>query len=430
MQLERQVSAGEEDVCDASAQPLRAAYDAVRGLTEQLCGPLEAEDYVVQSMPDASPVKWHLAHTTWFFETFVLADACPGYRPFHPRFAYLFNSYYNALGDRLARPQRGLLTRPTVAEVFRYRAHVDAQMRRLLAADPDGVLASLIVLGLNHEQQHQELLLTDVKHAFASNPLRPIYCERPPEPDVPVTPLSWFAYPGGRRRLGHDGISFAYDNEMPRHQVLLTPFALASRLVNCGEYRAFIEAGGYDRPELWLSDGWAARQAHGWNAPLYWERHEGRWRHLTLTGLHPVRDAEPVCHVSYYEADAYARWAEARLPTEAEWESVAEHCPLEGPCLDAGRLHPAQAPQEPTDRPAQMFGDVWQWTASPYVAYPGYRPPPGALGEYNGKFMCNQMVLRGGSCATPRSHLRRTYRNFFPPDARWQFTGIRLARNP
>jgi ergothioneine biosynthesis protein EgtB len=429
MQLEQQLAGGAPGAVCArgeSTPTLRVAYDAVRGLTEQLCGPLQAEDYVVQSMPDASPAKWHLAHTTWFFETFVLA-ACPDYRPFHPRFAYLFNSYYNALGDRLPRPQRGLLTRPTVAEVFRYRAHVDARLRSLLADGPDETLASLVVLGLNHEQQHQELLLTDLKHAFGGNPLRPAYCERPPERDVPTVPLSWFAYPGGLRWLGHDGAGFAYDNEMPRHQVLVAPFTLASRLVTCGEYRAFLADRGYDRPELWLSDGWAARQAHGWRAPLYWERIEGEWSQLTLTGLHPVRAATPVCHVSYYEADAYARWAQARLPTEAEWESAAGSCPLEGTFLDGGRLHPAPAA---TDRLAQMFGDVWQWTASPYVAYPGYRPPPGALGEYNGKFMCNQLVLRGGSCATPRSHLRRTYRNFFPPDARWQFTGIRLARNP
>jgi ergothioneine biosynthesis protein EgtB len=407
----------------------RQTYDEVRGLTERLCAPLAVEDYGVQSMPDASPVKWHLAHTTWFFEAFLLTAFCPGYCPFHPRFAYLFNSYYNALGDRLPRGQRGMLSRPTVAEVFHYRAHVDAEMRRLLR-EHDGSgssLHALVTLGLNHEQQHQELILTDVKHAFGSNPLRPAYRERPLEPDRPAAPLRWVDCAGGLSWIGHEGDDFAFDNESPRHRVHVAPFQLASRLVTCGEYQAFIQDGGYERPHWWLSDGWDEKAKHGWTAPLYWEKQDGKWRHLTLGGLQPVPQAEPVCHVSYYEADAYARWAGARLPTEAEWETAARDCPLNGTFLDSERLHPAPALD---GRLAQMFGDVWQWTASPYVAYPGYQPIPGALGEYNGKFMCNQLVLRGGSCVTPSSHIRRSYRNFFQPHARWQFSGIRLTRTP
>jgi ergothioneine biosynthesis protein EgtB len=412
---------------------LGAAYEKVRAQTGQLCAPLQVEDHVVQSMPEASPAKWHLAHTTWFFEAFILEPACPGYRPFHPDFNYLFNSYYNAAGERLPRPRRGLLTRPSVGEVYRYRAHVDAAMRRLLRA-PSPLVAERTALGLNHEQQHQELLLTDLKHAFFGNPLRPAYREagmvaaRPGGwADTPAK-LRWLAYPAGLRWLGHAGPGFAYDNEGPRHQAFVHTFELASRLVTNGEFRTFAEDGGYRRPELWLSDGWAARQAQGWSAPLYWEPRGGRDWHFTLDGMAPLEEHAPVCHVSYYEADAYARWAGARLPTEAEWEAAALDCPVAGTFLDSGRLRPATAPAEEAG-PVQMFGDVWQWTSSPYVGYPGYRPPEGALGEYNGKFMCNQFVLRGGSCATPAGHVRRTYRNFFPPDARWQFAGLRLARD-
>jgi ergothioneine biosynthesis protein EgtB len=427
------VAALQGPVAPAPCAPLAAAYKEVRCLTEGLCRPLAVDDYGVQSMPDASPPKWHLAHTTWFFETFVLAPACPDYRPFHPRFGYLFNSYYNALGDRLPRPHRGLLSRPTVEEVFRYRHHVDEHVRRLLRGrhPVTAELHSLLTLGLHHEQQHQELLLTDLLHAFGSNPLRPAYRERAPERPAPAVPQRWADFPGGLRWIGHEGDDFAYDNERPRHRVFVEPFLLASRLVTCGEYRAFLEDGGYRRPELWLSDGWDVRRARGWEAPLYWERQGEAWWHLTLNGLQAVEDAAPVCHVSYYEADAYARWAGARLPTEAEWETAAQDCPLEGGFLDSDRLHPAALSAPPaSELPAQMFGDVWQWTGSPYVPYPGYQPPAGALGEYNGKFMANQMVLRGGSCATPLTHFRRSYRNFFPPDARWQFTGIRLARHP
>jgi ergothioneine biosynthesis protein EgtB len=412
---------------------LAAVFEEVRSLTERLCAPLAVEDYSVQSMPDASPVKWHLAHTTWFFETFVLSDGDPEYRPFHPQFRYLFNSYYNAIGDFWPRQKRGLLSRPTVAEVFRYRAEIDASLLRLLREKGPMLAPEVgerIVLGCNHEQQHQELLLTDLKHAFACNPLRPAYRERPAVPAMTPAPAHWFPYLGGMRWIGHEGDGFAYDNEGPRHRVFVAPFQLASRLVTSGEYRTFIEDGGYERPEYWLSDGWAARRAEDWQAPLYWERRDDSWFSLTLSGLHPVQDADPVCHVSYYEADAFARWAGARLPTEAEWETAAQESPLEGTFLDLETLHPRPLCRpDSAEGPAQMFGELWQWTGSPYVAYPGYRPPEGALGEYNGKFMCNQMVLRGGSCVTPRSHFRRSYRNFFAPQARWQFTGIRLAKD-
>jgi ergothioneine biosynthesis protein EgtB len=407
--------------------PLAAAYAEVRQVTERLCEPLATEDYVVQSMPDVSPTKWHLAHTSWFFETFVLSDALPDYTPFHPRYAYLFNSYYNAVGDRHPRPQRGLLTRPTVGEIFRYRRHVDDAMAHLLTAAPAEAVAAVTTLGLHHEQQHQELLLTDIKHVLASNPLHPAYRECPPRPPAAAPPFDWVPHPEGVCSIGHDGDGFAFDNETPRHRVLIRPFALASRLVTNDEYLAFMADGGYGRHDLWLSDGWDTVHANGWEAPLYWERHSDGWMVLTLGGLQPVNGAGPVCHVSYYEADAFARWAGARLPSEAEWEVAAAPVSIEGNFADDGLLHPAPAPRR--TGLTQMFGDVWEWTASPYGAYPGYRAPAGALGEYNGKFMCNQMVLRGGSCVTPRSHIRATYRNFFPPPARWQFTGIRLARD-
>lgn len=412
---------------------LASSYEETRSLTEQLCAPLAIEDYGVQSMPDASPAKWHLAHTTWFFETFVLADSDPSYRLFHPQFGYLFNSYYNSVGPFWPRSQRGLLARPTVAEVYQYRRHVDRAMFRLL--NPEGpslspTIRERIVLGLNHEQQHQELLLTDLKHAFASNPLRPSYRAAPARPTGTATALHWLRYPGGLCWIGHDGPDFAYDNETPRHRVFLAPFQLASRLVSCGEYRAFMADDGYRRPELWLSEGWATCRTHDWRAPLYWERQDDAWYCMTLGRWQPVRDADPVCHVSYFEADAYARWAGARLPTESEWELAAGKCPLIGTFLNMEKLHPQPAADDPVNSGlAQMFGELWQWTGSAYLAYPGYRPLPGALGEYNGKFMCNQMVLRGGSCATPRTHFRRSYRNFFAPHTRWQFTGIRLAND-
>jgi ergothioneine biosynthesis protein EgtB len=412
---------------------LATQYQAVRRQTEALCAPLAIEDYVVQSMPEASPTRWHLAHTTWFFETFILSAAYLDYTPFDSQYDYLFNSYYNSIGDRTPRPQRGTHSRPTVAEIERYRAEVDCRVLELLdrySSEQLRGLAPTIVLGLNHEQQHQELILTDIKHAFGSNPLRPVYAARKEEQSRAVPRLRWRAFAEGLREIGHDGPEFAFDNEQPRHRVFVPGFQLASRLVTCGEYLQFIADGGYDRSELWLSDGWDARCAHDWTSPLYWERDGGRWRLMTLAGLRPLDEQEPVCHVSYYEADAYARWAEARLSTEAEWETVASGQPIVGNFLEAGRLHPATVSgSTDSTAPVQLFGDVWEWTQSPYVAYLGYRPPTGALGEYNGKFMCNQMILRGGSCVTPRSHIRPSYRNFFPASTRWQFTGIRLAKD-
>jgi ergothioneine biosynthesis protein EgtB len=408
---------------------LATRYRSVRQATEALCEPLTTEDYVIQSMPDASPAKWHLAHTTWFFETFVLTPHRVDYQPFHPQFAVLFNSYYNAVGPRWPRQERGLLSRPTVAEVFHYRAHVDEHMAALFEPAAEKVLhrvADTIVLGLHHEQQHQELLLTDLKHALSANPLRPVYHQVAPRTGKSPA-LEWHSFPAGVVWLGHDGNGFAFDNELPRHRVFLDAFQLANRLVTNSEYLAFMQDGGYERPELWLSDGWAARHTQGWTAPLYWEHDADGWAAMTLTGLRLVNLDEPVCHVSYYEADAYARWAGARLPREAEWEIAATK--VTGHFADAAHYHPAAAPAADDHGPIyQLYGDVWQWTASPYVAYPGYVPAKGALGEYNGKFMCNQMILRGGSCATPHSHARRSYRNFFPPEARWQFSGIRLAR--
>lgn len=409
---------------------LAAKFRCVRQQTETLTAPLEIEDYVVQSMPDASPVKWHLAHTTWFFETFLLASTDPDYRPFHPRYGYLFNSYYNAVGDRVPRPRRGTLSRPTVEEVRSYRETIDRRvLDRLMKCDEAELrrITPILTLGCHHEQQHQELILTDLKHAFGSDPLRPAYQDRPYAAFADPVGLHWIPFPAGLRQVGHDHSGFAFDNESPRHTVYLHAFHLASRLTTCGEYLAFIEDGGYRRPELWLSEGWNTCVSNGWTAPLYWERTADRWKVFTLAGLRDLDPSEPVCHVSGFEADAYARWAGARLPTEQEWEVASERVELNGNLLESGRLHPTRVAGE--NALMQMIGDVWEWTASPYIPYPGYRSLPGALGEYNGKFMVNQLVLRGGSCATPTSHIRRTYRNFFPPDARWQFSGIRLARD-
>ena len=412
----------------ADAEALRVAYEVTRRATEELCSPLEPEDYVIQSMPDASPVKWHLAHTSWFFETFVLRPHLAAYREFHPQYALLFNSYYVAAGPRWPRPERGMLSRPTVADVMRYRRHIDQHMQRVLR-DLPAVAAPTVLLGIHHEQQHQELILTDLKHHWSLNPLQPVYSQEnvPPAGDAP--PLNWLEFPEQLAWIGHDGHGFAFDNEAPRHREFVHAFRLASRLVTNQEYLRFMADGGYERPELWLSDGWAVRQARGWTAPLYW-RQQGHWTVYTLAGRRRLEPAEPVCHVSYYEADAYARWAGARLPTEAEWEVAAASAPLAGHFVESRRFHPSSAPAADDAGPLhQLYGDLWQWTASPYVGYPGYRPVTGALGEYNGKFMCNQMVLRGASCATPRSHARPTYRNFFAPDARWQFAGIRLAED-
>ena len=404
--------------------PLVDRFLAVRGDTERLCAPLVVEDYQLQSMPDCSPPKWNLAHTTWFFEEFILAVHVPGYRRFHPQFGYLFNSYYEAVGERWPRPARGLLSRPTVAEVEDYRRAVDERIVSLVTSAELPTLAAiapLLELGLNHEQQHQELLLTDLKHAFGLNPLRPAYAPAVERPPGETSPMRWRSFPSGVRSIGHTGDGFAFDNEGPAHNVYLNGFAIASRPVSNGEFLEFLLDGGYERPEFWLSDGWIARRQHGWSAPLYWSGEDRSRSLFTLRGDRPLDRAEPVCHVSYYEADAFARWAGARLPTEAEWETAAADEPA-GNFLDSGRLHPAAG----GDR---FYGDVWVWTASPYAAYPGYRPAAGALGEYNGKFMCNQIVLRGGSCVTPAGHVRATYRNFFPPDARWQFSGLRLAKD-
>jgi ergothioneine biosynthesis protein EgtB len=419
----------------SGADALLSRYQHVRCFTEALCQPLAIEDYVIQSMPDVSPTKWHLAHTSWFFETFVLAVAAPGYRPTYPAYSYLFNSYYVGAGERHCRANRGLLSRPTVEEVYRYRAHVDAHMTALLEqldATQLAQVAPLVVLGLHHEQQHQELLLTDIKHVFSVNPLRPIYAKPRDriEKREAAPALGWQPYPEGISWIGHMGAGFAFDNEGPRHRVFVEAFELATRLVTAGEYLAFIEDGGYTRPDLWLSEGWAAVQTQGWQAPLYWEQIDGDWCIMTLSGMRPLGIHEPVCHVSYYEADAYARWADARLPTEAQWEIAAADVDLRGNFVGCQAWHPLPAlPAETPDTLTQLFGDVWEWTQSPYVPYPGYRPIAGTLGEYNGKFMCNQFVLRGGSCATSQTHMRPTYRNFFPAHARWQFTGIRLARD-
>lgn len=414
----------------ANAEALAERFRTVRRASEDLVATLETEDFGLQSMPDASPPKWHLAHTTWFFETFVLAPSCEGYEPFHERFGYLFNSYYNTVGQMHPRPERGLLSRPTVAEVFRYRGHVDALILDLLRRDALGPAETeAMEVGLHHEQQHQELLLTDIKHAFSINPLRPAYIEssRPVERFV-APELNWISHERGNVEIGHDGVAFGFDNEFPRHTVALQPFELATRLTTNGEFIEFIEDGGYTRPELWLSDGWAMAQSEGWAAPFYWEKRDGRWFTFTLWGMRPVDPAAPVCHVSYYEADAYASWTGYRLPREAEWEVASRAASTEGAFMESGSFHPM--PLRRADHHlAQMFGDVWEWTASPYAPYPGFRTLGGALGEYNGKFMCNQMVLRGGSCATPRSHIRGTYRNFWHPHTRFQFTGLRLARD-
>ncbi|MCD0504025.1 ergothioneine biosynthesis protein EgtB [Bordetella petrii] len=415
---------------DAAAN-LPWRYRHVREQTRALAQPLSPEDCQIQSMPDCSPVKWHLAHTTWFFETFILCRFQPGYTPFHPQYRMLFNSYYNAVGARHPRPQRGMLSRPPLQDVLRYREHVDtamdALMPRLAGVEP--AFDNLLELGLNHEQQHQELIVTDIKHALSLNPLKPAYAARLPDtPDLTV-PAGWIDFDVGRVRIGHEPPGFAFDNEGPAHDVLLQPFRLASRLITQGEYLEFMRDGGYRRPELWLSLGWDQVCASQWQAPLYWEGEHDDWQVYTLYGMQELDAHAPVTHISYYEADAYARWAGARLPREAEWEHAARSAPGTSPAnmLDSGHLHPRAA--LPGSGPAQLYGDAWEWTCSSYDAYPGYAPPAGAVGEYNGKFMCNQYVLRGGSCATPAGHIRATYRNFFPPEARWQFSGIRLARD-
>lgn len=434
---------------------LAERFRSVRTRTRALCAPLTPEDMMVQSCPEASPAKWHLAHTTWFFESFVLREFLPGYRPFHPDFVWLFNSYYETFAKFPEKRLRASFSRPGLDEILRYRAQVDEAVEQLLEQNPKLEAVARIELGVHHEEQHQELLLTDILHAFFTNPLRPAYL--PAEPalvsgsrDVERA-QEFLRFEGGMQEAGHGGEGFCYDNELPRHKVWLEPYGLAQRLVTCGEYAEFIEDGGYRRPELWLSDGWNAVQALGWRAPLYWSDGDGAWTVFTLRGEIPLRSVAdvPVSQVSYYEADAYARWAGYRLPSEFEWEAAAEGRLIAGNLLDSGNLMPiaaselaaaagaephqdgtallAEDPAHPFKRPWQLFGDCWQWTASAYLGYPGFRPLAGSLGEYNGKFMSGQMVLRGGSCVTPRAHIRASYRNFFSPVTRWQFSGIRLA---
>ncbi|MQA21889.1 ergothioneine biosynthesis protein EgtB [Rugamonas rivuli] len=407
-------------------QDLSARYDKVRRRSLALAEPLTDEDCGAQSMPDASPIKWHLAHTTWFFETFILERMEEGFKPFHPAFRVLFNSYYNGIGEKHPRAQRGLLTRPAMAQVRAYRADVDARIARLLACDLDAEqsaqLAMLITLGLEHEQQHQELMLTDVKHLLAQSALLPEYMAVPLARAKTPPPMEWLPFAGGLTDIGHQGSAFCFDNELPRHKQYVAPFELASRLVTNGEYLEFIAAGGYFNAALWLAEGWDWVRSQNLSCPIYWQQDEpGQWQEFTLHGAQALDLSRPVTHLSLFEADAYAHWAGARLPTEAEWEFAAAQAAVE-----TGMLHPAGAAG--TDGLLQMFGHCWQWTSSSYAAYPGYQSAPGALGEYNGKFMMNQYVLRGSSCATPDGHARVSYRNFFPAGARWQFTGVRLAR--
>ena len=419
-------------------QTLRRRFHQIRKFTNSLCVGLEPEDCVVQSMPDVSPTKWHLAHTAWFFETFILKKFVSEYQAEIPEYAYLFNSYYNAAGDMHRRDLRGLISRPTVTEAQRYRDSIDSHIDDLLSNSDQSLLDEvepLLVLGMHHEQQHQELLITDIKHVFAQNPLHPVFRRRNRDLAArEIFPIQFIDFEETVTGIGHDGGEFAYDNESPRHRALIPAFSLATRPVTNGEYIAFIEDNGYNRSEFWLSLGWMTVNEQRWTAPLYWTKRDGTWWNFTLSGQRPVDQSEPVTHVSYFEADAYANWAGARLPTEFEWERAASSCPVEGNFVETESFHPAPAQpgvsaEKSGNHLHQMFGDVWEWTRSAYSPYPGYRAAPGALGEYNGKFMCNQYVLRGGSCATSRTHIRRTYRNFFQPEKRWQFTGIRLARD-
>jgi ergothioneine biosynthesis protein EgtB len=408
---------------------LAVRFQTVRRRTLALCEPLSAEDMMVQSCPEASPAKWHVAHTAWFFESFVLREFLPGYRLFDENFPWLFNSYYQGFSAFPEKRLRASFSRPGLEEILSYRAHVDEAIETLLGQNPDPEALRRIELGLHHEEQHQELLLTDTLNAFFSNPLRPAYLELDSN-DGPVAlpSLGFLEFPGGLHQVGHDGQGFCFDNELCRHKVWLEPYALADRLITCGEFADFMADGGYERADLWLSAGWDTVKANGWRAPLYWTDHEGDWSIFTLRGEMPLEQIAqaPVSHVSYYEADAYARWAGRRLPTEFEWEVAVEGAPINGNLLDSGALRPT--PIRETDAGAQFFGDCWEWTASAYLGYPGFQPLEGALGEYNGKFMSGQMVLRGGSCVTPARHIRASYRNFFQPETRWQFSGIRLAR--
>ncbi len=409
-------------------------YQRVRAATEAICAPLHKEDYIVQSMPDVSPPKWHLAHVSWFFEAFILKPFHPAYQTLDPAYDYLFNSYYETHGVPFPRSDRGMISRPTVDDVYRYRAHIDRAMQELLEEPPQAHVEEIlrrVELGLPHEQQHQELLFMDIKHILAQNPLGAVYRDDlAPAPAHESGELRWHGYPAGIRLIGHDETEegFAYDNEMGRHRQFVEAFQIADRPVTNGEFLEFMQAGGYDKPDAWLADGWATVKAEGWKSPLYWVERDGAWHHFTLGGLVPVDLNAPVCHVSFFEADAYAQWAGARLPTEAEWETVAREVPMLGNFIERDHLQPVAA-AAPRDVPGQMFGDVWEWTGSAYRPYPGFKKLPGSLGEYNGKFMSGQMILRGGCCVTPEDHIRPTYRNFFPPHARWAFSGFRLARD-
>lgn len=414
-------------------EDLQKRFNEIREFSIKLCKSLETEDYVIQSMPDVSPTKWHLAHVTWFFETFLLEKVYPDYQSPNSLFTYLFNSYYIQVGKRWNRPKRGLLSRPTVKEVYAYRKYVDDQMNKFFESATDAMLEEMkvvIEIGLNHEQQHQELILTDIKHVLSQNPLHPVFNERDVIIDAGIPELKWIKNKGGLVEIGYNGNGFFYDNEKPVHKEFLNPFAAANRLVTNKEFIEFIESGGYKNSVLWLSDGIATVEQNNWEAPLYWQKVDGEWMNFTLNGFRKVNPAEPVTHISYYEADAFARWANSRLLTEAEWEVISQTEKVEGNFVENENFHPVPLKETIDDHKInQLFGDVWEWTQSPYTAYPGYKTPPGAIGEYNGKFMSNQMVLRGGSCATSITHIRNTYRNFFPPNARWQFTGIRLAKD-
>jgi ergothioneine biosynthesis protein EgtB len=411
-----------------------ATFEKIRGFTEKLCKPLMTEDYVIQSMPDVSPPKWHLAHTTWFFENFILSKWIQNYQPVCPDYFFLFNSYYKTVGEHFTRSQRGLLSRPSVEEIYQYRKIINERICQLLAQCSERAkkeLVPLMTLGIHHEQQHQELLLTDILHIFWINPLKPSYLKNSQKEhlEISISPHSFLSLSGGLLEMGHPGDSFSFDNELPRHRVFLDEFQIGNRLVTQGEYLEFMEAGGYQKPELWLSDGWICVEKYQWRAPLYWEKIGTHWWQMTLFGMQRLQLSCPVSHISYYEAEAFAKWKAKRLPTEAEWETCASTYPIQGNFVEQELFCPQPLSHRFSQNGSihQLYGDLWEWTASPYQPYPGFKPLPGSIGEYNGKFMCNQMILRGGSFGTSETHIRPTYRNFFPPDTRWQFTGFRLA---
>lgn len=415
-----------------SREKLINRFKEIRSFSIKLCETLVTEDFVIQSMPDVSPTKWHLAHTSWFWEAFVLSEVELNYKSINPQFNYLFNSYYIKIGNRFSRPHRGLLARPTVKEVMQYREFVDEKMLHFLNNADEKIIAEIsavIDIGFNHEQQHQELILTDIKHVFSVNPLRPVFKEKDVSETSDPGAIEWITFEKGVYEIGYKGNEFFYDNEKPVHKVYLQDFELASRLITNGEFIEFLEDGGYSKPEFWLSNGFSAVETERWNAPLYWEKIDNVWHNFTLSGFRQVVLEEPVTHVSFYEAEAFAHWAGLRLPTEAEWEVASSNLPLKGNFVENENFHPVPLLEKSKGKLFQMYGDVWEWTRNDYAPYPGYKIPPGAIGEYNGKFMSGQIVLRGGSCATSISHIRNTYRNFFPPNARWQFSGIRLAKD-